>query len=192
MFRSLPCSAACLGGMTGAVLLALGVAAAAPQAGDWQSAEVVRFTDFDDLEVKLDGTPHKTFLVGLRPLRETVEGKAKQERARDAVRAELKKSELFAQVVTRRGDRVGLSLDAFAHKKNGFDHPWDPSKYPYCWSGWGAYNFNVYFLATRATTFQDNFGENKPWREHFARAVEKLKEKDKDKERAPHGSLPER
>ncbi len=163
-----------VGGVAGAVLLALGSASAAPHAEDWQSAEIVKFTDFDDLEVKLDGKTHKAFFVGLRPIRETTAGKEQQERARNAVRAELKKSELFAQVVTRRGVLLGLSIDAFAHRRHGFPHPWDPNKYPSCWSGWGAYNFNVYFLHTKAAMFQDNFGENKHWREYFAQAARRI------------------
>ena len=167
------------GSVAGTVLLALGVTSAAPHAGEWRSAEIVTFTDFDDLEVKLDGKAHKAFLVGLRPIGETTEGKEQQERARDAAWAELKNSELFAQVVTKWGETLGLSIDAFAHKKHGFDHPWDPNKYPYCWSGWGAYNFNVYFLYTRATALQDNFGENKHWREYFGQAVKKIEAKDK-------------
>ena len=163
----------------GILLLGLGIASAAPQGGEWQPAEIVTFTDFDDLEVKLDGKAHKAFFVGLRPIRETTKGKEQQERVQDAVRAKLKKCELFAQVVTRHGDVLGLSIDAFSHRKNGFDHPWDPSKYPYCWSGWGAYNFNVYFLYSRAATYQDNFGPNKHWREYFAQAIKKIEEKDK-------------
>ena len=66
------------------------------------------------------------------------------------------------------GERVGLSIDAFLHRKHGFDHPWEPQKYPYCWTGWGAYNFNTYFLHAKTTTYLDNFGDNQPWRERFA------------------------
>jgi hypothetical protein len=168
-----------VGAVTVTVFLAPGAACAAPRAGDWRTAEIVAFTDFDDLEVKLDGQTHHAFLVGLRPIRETTEGREQQDRARKAVEAQLKRSELFAQVVTKRGKTLGLSIDAFAHRKHGFDHPWDPSKYPYCWSGWGAYNFNAYFLYTRATTFQDNFGENRHWSEYFAEAVKKIEGKDK-------------
>lgn len=164
-----------------AVLFAIGVASAAPYAGEWQSAEIVTFTDFDDLEVKLDGKVHKAFLVGLRPIRESVKGKEEQKRVRDAALAELKKSELSAQIVTRRGESVGLSIDTFAHMKHGFAHEWDPKKYPYCWSGWGAYNFNVYFLDAKTTTFEDNFGENKHWREYFAQAVKRIEAKNKAK-----------
>lgn len=155
------------------------VASAAPHAGDWQLAEIVAFTDFDDLEVKLDGTTCKAFLVGLRPIRESTEGKERQKRARKAVQTQLKQSELFTQVVTKRGEVLGLSIDAFSHRRHGFDHPWDPNKYPYCWSGWGAYNFNTFFLYTKTTTFQDNFGENNHWREYFAQAVKNIERKNK-------------
>jgi hypothetical protein len=86
----------------------------------------------------------------------------------------LKNSELFVQVVTTRSELLGLSIDAFAHRKHGFQHPWDPNKYSYCWSGWGAYNFNVYFLQTKSTTYQDNFGDNKYWRQYFSEAVKKI------------------
>jgi len=167
-----------LGGVAGLVLLAVGVVSAAPHAGEWQSAEIVTFTDFDDLDVDLGGKSHKAFFVGLRPIRETTAGMVEQERVRNAVLTELKKSELFAQVVTKRGDILGLSIDAFAHRKHGFEHPWDPNKFAYCWSGWGAYNFNTYFLHTKVTTWQDNFGENKTWRDYFAQAVKKIEQKD--------------
>jgi hypothetical protein len=66
------------------LLFALGIAPAAAQGGQWQSAEIVTFNDFDDLQVNLDGKAHKAFLVGLRPIRETIEGKEQQERAREA------------------------------------------------------------------------------------------------------------
>jgi hypothetical protein len=159
------------GGVVGIVLLALGVAAAAQDAGPWQSTEVVTFTDFDDLEVKLDGKTHKAFLVGLRPLRETVEGKAQRERLRKQIVAKLRKNALSARVMTKRGEVVGLSVDTFMHHKNDFDHPWNPGQYPYCWTGWGAYNFNTYFLYAKTTRFQDNFGDNALWRDRFVEVV---------------------
>lgn len=160
-----------IGSMAAAVLLVCGSAVAAPQAGNWQAMELVAFRDFDDLEVKLDGKPHKAFLVGLWPIRETAAGKERQQQLRNAVLTQLKKSALFAQVVARRGEAVGLSLDAFAHKKHGFDHPWDPVKYPHCWSGWGAYNFNAYFLYTKMTRYQDNLGDNQDWKAQFEQIV---------------------
>ena len=162
-----------------ALLFSCGLAAAAP-AEEYQFAEIVKFTDFDDLEIKLDGKAHKAFLVGLRPIRETVKGKKEQDRVRNTALAEFKKSELVAQVVTRRGEVLGLSIDAYAHRKHGFHRDWDPSKYPYCcWTGWGAYNFNTYFLYTKLTTFQDNFGENKLYRTQFVEVVKKIEGKDK-------------
>jgi hypothetical protein len=160
--------------LAGAILLSLGAASAAPLTGNWQAAQILSFRDFDDVDVKLDGEVHKAFLVGLRPIRESRRRSGEQERVRNAVRTMLEKSELFAQVMTRRAEVVGLSVDAFAHRKHGFDHPWDPSKYPYCWTGWGAYNFNAYFLYAKVTTFQDNFGENKHWRERFSQAFKEL------------------
>lgn len=163
--------------VTAVFLFAPTIAPAAPYAGEWQSVEIVKFTDFDDLEVKLGVKNHKAFLVGLTPIRESVKGKEEQQRAREAALDLLKKSELSAQVVTPRGEVLGLSIDAFAHEKHGFSHEWDPNKYPYCWSGWGAYNYNVYFLYTKATTYQDNFGENDHWREYFAQAVKKISAK---------------
>jgi hypothetical protein len=158
----------CTACVAGIVILALGAASAAQDAGPWQSAEIVTFTDFDNLEVKLDGQKYKAFLVGLRPLRETIQGKDEQDRLRKSVLAKLRKNSLSARVITKRGEVVGLSIDAFGHHKNDFDHPWDPGEYPYCWTGWFAYNFNTYFLYTKTTRFQDNFGDNTLWRDKFA------------------------
>ncbi|HJZ53760.1 MAG TPA: hypothetical protein VKE74_02320 [Gemmataceae bacterium] len=100
------------------------------ETGDWQPVEVVAFTDFDDLEVKLSGKAHKAFLVGLRPLREG--DKDRLEQLRKDVLAKLKKNALWARVVTTRGEAVGLSVDAFTHHPNDFGHGWDPNKYPEC------------------------------------------------------------
>jgi hypothetical protein len=160
-----------VGSVAATVLLVCGSAVAAPHAENWQAVEIVAFRDFDDLDVKLDGKPHKAFLVGLKPIRETAKGKERQKQLRDAVLAQFKKSALFAQVVTRRGEAVGLSIDAFAHHGHGFDHPWDPVKYPYCWTGWGAYNFNSYFLYTKTARYQDNLGDNKDWKARFEQVV---------------------
>jgi hypothetical protein len=154
--------------VAGVVFLALGAVCARQAAGPWQAAEIVTFTDFDNLEVKLDGKTYKAFLVGLRPLRETSQDKGQQERVRKSVLAKLRKNALSARVITKRGEVVGLSVDTFGHHKHDFAHPWNPGEYPYCWTGWGAYNFNTYFLYTKTTRFQDNFGDNTPWRDKFA------------------------
>jgi hypothetical protein len=146
------------------------------QTGEWQPVEVVKFTDFDDLEVKLDGKAHKAFLVGLRPLREG--DKNRLEQLRKDVLAKLKKNALWARVVTTQGEAVGLSVDAFSHHTNDFGHGWDPNKYPYCWSGWGAYNFNAYFLHAGMTKPADTFGRNDRYRERFAEVVKKIEGKD--------------
>src|SRR5262249_60568955 len=98
--------------------------------GGWLPAQVVGFTDFDDLEVKLDGKTYKAYLVGLRPLREG--GKDRLEETRKNVLARLRKNALSARVVTARGEAIGVSVDAFAHHKNDFRHAWDPAQYPYC------------------------------------------------------------
>ena len=147
------------------------------QTGDWQPVEVVKFADFDDIEVKLDGKARKAFLVGLRPLREGDKDRAEQ--LRKGVLAKLKGNALSARVVTARGEAVGLSVDAFAHQANDFGHGWDSAKYPYCWSGWGAYNLNAYFLHERVTTFADTFGRNDRYREQFAEVVKKIEAKGK-------------
>src|SRR5262245_25311764 len=138
-----------LGFVAAAVLLAVAVASAGEDAGPWRSAEIVTFNDFDDLEVKLDGKAQKAFLVGLRPLREAVKDKDQQERLRKDIVAKLRKNDLFARVITRRQGVPGLSVDTFVHHKHDFDHEWNPGAYPYCWSGWFAYNFNTYFLYTK-------------------------------------------
>ncbi len=138
---------------------------------------MIESADFDDLEVRLAGEPRKAFLVGLRPMRESAAGMEEHERLRKAVHDQLKKCELFAQVVTRRGEALGISLDAFAHKRHGFEHGWDPVAYPYCGTGWGAYNFNLYFLHAGFTEFEDNFGENETRRKRFAELLGKIEEK---------------
>jgi len=164
-----------VGSLAATFLFAVGSISAQPGAGPWQSAVITAFTDFDDLEVKLDGTTQRAFLVGVRPIREVVTSNDQQERLRKSVIAKLQKNALSARVITKKGKVVGLSIDAFMHHKNDFDHAWNPNEYSYCWSGWGAYNFNTYFLQTQTTSFQDNFGENKDWREKFAEVVCKMR-----------------
>jgi hypothetical protein len=107
-------------------LLVLGVTSGAPYAGEWLGAEIVAFRDFDDLEVKLGKNSHKAFFVGLQPIRESTKGQEQVERIRKEVLAFLRKSALSVRIVTRRGEVLGLSIDTFAHHKNGFDHPWNP------------------------------------------------------------------
>jgi hypothetical protein len=163
---------------TGVVLLGVAGAWAGDDSLAWHGVEIVRFTDFDDVQVKLDGKETKAFLVGLRPLRETVKEKERQERLRIEITSKLRKNALFARVLTKKnGEVVGLSIDAFTHHKNDFGHPWDPNQYAYCWSGWGAYNFNTYFLQTKMTTFVEALGdreEYKYYRESFREAVKKI------------------
>jgi hypothetical protein len=168
----------CVGSLAALLLLAVGTASAAPHAGGWQAVEIVAFTDFDDVDVKIGGQVRKAFLVGLRPIRETTRDKDEQESTRRAVVVELRKNELFAQVVLTRGEILGLSVDAFSHRRHGFNHPWDPAKYPYCWTGWGAYNLNTYFLYAKVATFEDHFCEHKHWQRYFAEAVARI-EKDR-------------
>jgi hypothetical protein len=147
-----------------ALIFALGVSASADeQTGHWQAAEIVAFTDVDDLQVKLGGKPHRAFFVGLRPLRETA-GKDQLDELRKAVLDKLRNNALSARVVTRRGDAVGLSVDTFMHHKNDFGHGWTPRGNYYCWTGWGAYNFNCYFLQTKTAEFLDNCGKNEIYR----------------------------
>ena len=50
------------------VLLALGVACAGEDAEPWQSAEIVTFTDCDDLKVKLEGVKSNRSAIGARVL----------------------------------------------------------------------------------------------------------------------------
>jgi hypothetical protein len=149
----------------------------------WHGVEIVKFTDFDDVQVKLDGKERKAFLVGLRPLRETVKEKEQLERLRTEITTKLRKNALSARILTKeKAEVVGLSVDAFTHHKNDFGHPWDPNQYPYCWSGWGAYNLNTYFLWTKTTTFADRLGDSedyKNYRELFREAVKKIETKEK-------------
>lgn len=153
--------------VTAAILLTLGSASASDQTGHWQSTEIVAFTDFDDLQVKLDGKQHKAFLVGLRPLRETAD-KDQLDKLRKAVLDKLRINSLSARVVTKRGEAVGLSLDTFMHHKNDFNHPWrNGGDCFYGWTGWGAYNFNSYFLQMKTAGFLDNCGKNERYREQL-------------------------
>lgn len=165
-----------------AIVLFLGVAAlpadaqplgqaisAAEPIPDWRPVEVVAVEGFDDLAVRLDGGEvRRAFLAGLRPIPPEVGfrplGKehVEDERTRIArkVMKRLASADLFARVVTEQEGKLGLSIDAFSHKRYGFEHVWDPRKYPYCNTGWGAYNFNLYFLDQGYTTFLDNIGDN--------------------------------
>ena len=170
-------------------------AAAGPspeETATWQGMELVAFRDFDDLEVVLTdhdeleagrrGAKHKAFLVGLRPISDAVKDKDRQDRVRKEVADKMRKSTLWARVVTRRGNAVGLSVDTFGHHKNDFGHEWNPAKYPYCWSGWGAYNFNAYFLSTGVTKPADNFGRNDRFRDEFTKVVKIIRAKQKEAE----------
>jgi hypothetical protein len=53
----------------GVFLLGLIVVRAGDGQQSWYGVEIVRFTDFDDVQVKLDGKEMKAFFAGLRPLR---------------------------------------------------------------------------------------------------------------------------
>jgi hypothetical protein len=169
--------------LTGALLFGLVVARAGDEKQSWYGVEIVRFTDFDDVQVKLNGKESKAFLVGLRPLRETFKGKEQLERLRTEITAKLQNNALSARILTKKdADVVGLSVDTFMHHKNDFGHAWDPNKYSYCWSGWGAYNFNTYFLHTKTTTFLDRLGDSEnyqSYRESFRQAVKKVEAKEK-------------
>src|SRR5262245_21327647 len=157
------------------------------QAGDgeqsWYGVEIVSFTDFDEVNVKLDGKETKAFFAGLRPLRETAKDKDQIERLRTQITTKLRKNALSARILTKKNaDVVGLSVDAFVHEKNDFGHPWNPNQYPYCWSGWGAYNLNTYFLHAKTTTFVDRLGDRddyKTYRDSFLQAVKKIEGKEK-------------
>jgi hypothetical protein len=138
-------------GLVGALLFGFVVARAGDDTQSWYAVEIMTFTDFDDVQVKLDGKETKAFLVGLRPLRETVKEKEQLERLRTEVTAKLRKNSLSARILTEDNAKVvGLSVDAFMHHKNDFGHAWDPAKYTYCWSGWGAYNLNTFWMRRKA------------------------------------------
>ena len=147
-------------------------------ASGWKRLELISFKDFDDIVVKLDGEERNAFLIGLRPIRQGKANKERQEGIRKEVLAELEKAELFGSVAIEKGRKVGLSIDAFSHRKHGFQHDWDPQKYPWCLTGWGAYNFNLYFVHRQFSTYEENFGDSRPWKDLFAKVVQ---EKSKDK-----------
>lgn len=166
-----------------ALLFAFVVARAGDDTQSWHSLEIVTFTDFDDVQVKLNGKETKAFLAGLRPLRETVKEKDQLVRLRKEITAKLQKNALSARILTKKNaEVVGLSVDTFMHHRNDFGHPWDPNMYSYCWSGWGAYNFNTYFLHTKTTTFLDKLGDSEnyqSYRESFRKAVKTVEAKEK-------------
>ena len=163
--------------VSASLFLAAPLAFAGEETAPWQAAELVAFKDFDDLEIKLEGQTRPAFLVGLKPFHETVKEKKERDALAKDVEARLRRNALSARVVTRQGERLGLSLDTFMHHKHDFNHPWNPGAYPYCWSGWGAYNFNAYFLYTKTTTFLDNFGKNAIYRERFGEARKAIEAK---------------
>ena len=106
-----------------------GVSVAWPDDIAWHGVEIVKFTDFDDVLVKLDGKETKAFLAGLRPLRETIKEKEQLECLRAEITAKLRKNALSARILTKKNaEVVGLSVDAFMHHKNDFDHPWNPNR----------------------------------------------------------------
>ena len=153
----------------GVLVLAVTTIPAAEPIPDWRRVEVVAVEGFGDLAVRLDGGEvRRAFLVGLRPIppevgfrplgKEHVEDQ--RTRIANKVMKHLASADLFARVVIEQGGKLGLSIDAFSHKRHGFPHVWDPRKYPYCNTGWGAYNFNLYFLEQGYTTFLDNIGDN--------------------------------
>jgi hypothetical protein len=142
---------------------------AEPPGPEWNAVEVVAVGGFDELTVKIEnGEVRQAFLVGLRPIPPELgfvpPGKEQfvDERTRIAqkVLEHLKSADLFAQVVTEQDGKLGLSIDAFSHHRHAFPHPWDPRKYPYCNTGWGAYNFNLFFLEQGYTTFLDTLGDH--------------------------------
>jgi len=163
------------------VFSALGLAGdekAVPPATGWKRLKLVSFKDFDDIVVKMDGKERKVFLIGLRPIRQAEANKERQEGIRKEVLAELEKAELFGKVAIEKGEKSGLSIDAFSHRKHGFKHGWDPQKYPWCAMGWGAYNFNLYFVHRKLSTYEENFGDSRYWKDLFAKVLqEKSKEK---------------
>jgi hypothetical protein len=135
----------------------------------WRPVEVVTFRDFDDLDVRLGGRQCRAYLVGLRPLGSGDD--TSRARVRKEAAAVLAKAGLSAQLVTKRGSAVGLSIDLFPHLgKPGPDQGWNPQRYGYCATGWGAYNLNLYFLHMRWTKYEDNFGELPSWRKVFEKA----------------------
>src|SRR5262245_54356252 len=88
-----------------------------PPAGEWKSLELVSFKDLDDIVVKMDGKERKVFLIGLRPIRQAEANKERREDIRKEVLAELEKAELFGRVVIEEGEKTGLSINAFSHRK---------------------------------------------------------------------------
>jgi hypothetical protein len=169
---------------TAASLVALAAPPAAPRPGEWKDVEVITFTDFDDMEVKIIGKKVKAFMVGLRPLREA-RGEEARGRIREEVVAVLGKAKLYARLVTRQGGSFGLLIDTFEGRNHVFRHGWDPIRYPYCATGWGSYNFNLYFLYRRFTTPQDNFGDNREWKGHFDRLVRRMGPNSRECARVP-------
>ena len=129
--------------------------------GQWNQLRVESLRDFDDLHVAIDGERHNAFLIGLRPLRDIGISKCRQKRLREIALDYFRKSDLSCRIIERRGDRVGIMVDAFSHMEHPFTEKWDPAQYPWCRTGWGAYNFNLYFLHLKLTQFEENFDVKK-------------------------------
>ncbi|MEQ8787959.1 MAG: hypothetical protein RIC55_16755 [Pirellulaceae bacterium] len=131
--------------------------------------EILALRDFDDVELKFNGMRRTAFLVGLAPLDASDLDAAERKRRLRAVGELLKRCDLVVTVVVQEEDRLGVALNAYAHRRHGFEHPWNPSKYPWCATNWGAYNLNLYFLHQGWADFQDNFDidNHQRWKPHF-------------------------
>jgi len=143
-----------------------------PPSARGEAIEFVALHDFDDVELKIDGMRRKAYLIGLAPLDSMNIDDAQRKRRLRAARELAQRCGPVVNVVVSQDDRLGISLDAYGQHRLGFDHPWNPAKYPWCGTGWGAYNLNLCFLHRGWAKFEDNFEIDK--RPQWKKLFEKL------------------
>src|SRR5215203_3893389 len=88
--------------LAGVFLFGLIVVRAGDTQQSWHGVKIVCFTDFDDVQVKLDGKEAKAFFAGLRPLRQTIKEKEQLTRLRTEITAKLRKNALSARILTKK------------------------------------------------------------------------------------------
>lgn len=139
-------------------LIVLAGPAAPFAAAEWHEMRIVSFNDFDDVKIMIDGRMETAYLIGLKPMHKTKASKAKIKMMRQLITNKFAKSRLGGVIFEKKDNKIGLLVDTFLHHRNDFKdtHLWDPNKYPWCGTGWGGYNFNIYFVYKRWAEYEPN------------------------------------